>query len=191
MVLLRPLDLGDVPRNVRASLKGRHHHRKRHWRYLKRERVYIRAERDLLPLSGAPTFGVERLCFRRRSGREVVVDSPGKLSLGPPAHPFYEASDREPRRLSMAKPSRISRENIRISRGLRYGPVSKEGRTASPRNKMTDYYIKRAEQLRRPNADRCGKSAVDIVFTKTVKIEEKEPEKEIRQLAAREGAWDK
>jgi conjugal transfer pilus assembly protein TraB len=176
MVLLRPLDNGHLPRNVRVPLKGSVIIGNAIGD-LSSERVYIRAERMSLVERGGSFTDTELSAYvsgedGREGMRGVVVDRSGQIIARAAFAAFLNgaagAADTLFNLRSLDSDSKTKGMDI-----LRGGALQ-GGTTAM--NKMTDYYIKRAEQLQ-PAIQIAAGRVVDVVFTKTVKVGEKDLKK--------------
>ncbi|HSX38485.1 MAG TPA: TraB/VirB10 family protein [Chlamydiales bacterium] len=173
MVLLRPLDHGHLPKNVRVPLKGSIIIGNAIGD-LSSERVYIRAERMTLVECGGSFRETELSAYisgedGREGMRGVVVDRSGQIVARAAFAAFLQGTGSGIEAAFNAKAfENLTEQHPNLSM-LRYGPM--QGSTTAL-NKMTDYYIKRAEQLQ-PAIQIAAGRIVDIVFTKTVKIGEK------------------
>ncbi len=173
MVLLRPLDNGHLPRNVRVPLKGSVIIGSAIGD-ISSERVYIRAERMSLVERGGSFSETELSAYisgedGREGMRGVVVDRSGQIVLRAAFAAFLQGASQGAEAALHTKAFEHMAEKVPGLEGLRYGPV--QGSTTAL-NKMTDYYIKRAEQLQ-PAIQIAAGRVVDVIFTKTVKIGEK------------------
>jgi len=173
MVLLRPLDNGNLPRNVRVPLKGSVIIGNAIGD-ISSERVYIRAERMSLVERGGSFSETELSAYvsgedGREGMRGVVVDRSGQIVARAAFAAFLQGVGSGAEAALNAKAFENLAEKHPNLEMLRYGPLQ-GGTTAL--NKMTDYYIKRAEQLQ-PAIQIAAGRVVDVVFTKTVKIGEK------------------
>lgn len=188
MVLLRPLDNGNLPRNVRVPLKGSIIIGNAIGD-ISSERVYIRAERMSLIERGGSFAETELSAYvsgedGREGMRGVVVDRSGQIITRAAFAAFLQGVGSGAEAALNGKAFENLAEKYPHLEGLRYGPV--QGGTAAL-NKMTDYYIKRAEQLQ-PAIQIAAGRVVDIVFTKTVKIGEKNLKKKFdMERAAKRG----
>jgi conjugal transfer pilus assembly protein TraB len=184
MVLLRPLDNGNLPRNVRVPLKGSIIIGNAIGD-ISSERVYIRAERMSFIERGGSFAETELSAYvsgedGREGMRGVVVDRSGQIITRAAFAAFLQGVGSGAEAALNAKAFENLAEKYPHLEGLRYGPV--QGGTAAL-NKMTDYYIKRAEQLQ-PAIQIAAGRVVDIVFTKTVKIGEKNLKKKFEMERA-------
>jgi conjugal transfer pilus assembly protein TraB len=173
MVLLRPLDNGNLPRNVRVPLKGSIIIGNAIGD-ISSERVYIRAERMSLIERGGSFAETELSAYvsgedGREGMRGIVVDRSGQIVARAAFAAFLQGVGSGAEAALNTKAFENLADKHPHVEGLRYGPI--QGSTAAL-NKMTDYYIKRAEQLQ-PAIQIAAGRVVDIVFTKTVKIGEK------------------
>ncbi len=186
MVLLRPLDNGQLPRNVRVPLKGS---------ILlgnaigdiSSERVYVRGERMTLVERNGSFIETEVSAYvsgedGREGMRGVVVDRSGQIvtraafaamlqGLGQGVMSSFQVNMDKDKDGKVANPFQYAFGNA----GLHGG--------ASAMGKLSDYYIKRAEQLQ-PAIQIAAGRVVDIVFTKTVRIGEKDLKKKFEMERA-------
>jgi conjugal transfer pilus assembly protein TraB len=183
MLLLRPLDNGKLPRNVRVALKGSVIIGNAIGD-IASERVYVRAERMTLVERSGSFIETEVTAYvSGEDGREglrgVVVDRSGQIIARAAVASFLEGvSDGVQGALNnqtiqkLAEASRPSQTILDVdmlrSSGLQGGSTAL--------NKLAEYYIKRAEQLQ-PAIQIAAGRVVDIIFTKTVKIGEKDLKK--------------
>jgi conjugal transfer pilus assembly protein TraB len=186
MVLLRPLDNGQLPRNVRVPLKGSVIVGNAIGD-ISSERVYIRAERlTLVEKNGSFAETEVSAYVSGEDGREgmrgVVVDRSGQIvtraafaailqgvGLGLEASISNHLIDQHSKKGNII----LSPDFIR--------PAQQGSSTAL--GKLTDYYIKRAEQLQ-PAIQVAAGRVVDVVFTKSVKIGEKDLKKKFEMQRA-------
>lgn len=179
MVLLRPLDQGNLPRNVRVPLKGSVIIGNAIGD-ISSERVYIRAERMSLVERDGSFVETELSAYvsgedGREGMRGVVVDRSGQIVARAAFAAFLQGAGQGAEAALNAKAFEKMADKYSSLEMLRYGPIQ-GGTTAL--NKMTDYYIKRAEQLQ-PAIQVAAGRVVDIIFTRTVKIGEKNLKKKL------------
>jgi conjugal transfer pilus assembly protein TraB len=183
MVLLRPLDNGKLPRNVRVALKGSVIIGNAIGD-IASERVYVRAERmTLVERSGSFVETEVTAYVSGEDGREglrgVVVDRSGQIITRAAFASFLQGvgdgiqgalNNQTIQKLAEAnRPSKtILDVDMLRSSGMQGGTTAL--------NKLAEYYIKRAEQLQ-PAIQVAAGRVVDIIFTKTVKIGEKDLKK--------------
>lgn len=179
MVLLRPLDNGHLPRNVRVPLKGSVIIGSAIGD-ISSERVYIRAERmSLIERDGAFSETDLSAYISGEDGREgmrgVVVDRSGQIVARAAFAAFLQGASQGAQTALQTKAFEHMSQKVPGLEGLHYGPI--QG-TTTALNKMTDYYIKRAEQLQ-PAIQIAAGRVVDVIFTKSVKIGEKDLKKKL------------
>jgi len=177
MVLLRPLDNGNLPRNVRVPLKGSVIIGNAIGD-ISSERVYIRAERMSLVERGGSFVETDLSAYvsgedGREGMRGVVVDRSGQIVARAAFAAFLQGVGAGAEAAVNAKAFDGLVEKHPGLESLRFGPL--QGSTTAL-NKLTDYFIKRAEQLQ-PAIQIAAGRVVDVVFTKTVKIGEKDLKK--------------
>lgn len=195
MVLLRPLDNGKLPRNVRVALKGSVIIGNAIGD-IASERVYVRTERMTLVERNGSFIETEISAYvSGEDGREglrgVVVDRSGQIIVRAAAASVLEGiSDGIQGALNnqtiqkLAEASRPSQTILDVDM-LRSSAL--QG-SSTALNKLAEYYIKRAEQLQ-PAIQVAAGRVVDIIFTKTVKIGEKDLKKKFdkeRELKIKE-----
>lgn len=195
MVLLRPLDNGKLPRNVRVALKGSVIIGNAIGD-IASERVYVRTERMTLVERNGSFIETEVSAYvSGEDGREglrgVVVDRSGQIIVRAAAASVLEGiSDGIQGALNnqtiqkLAEASRPSQTILDVD--MLRSSALQGGSTAL--NKLAEYYIKRAEQLQ-PAIQVAAGRVVDIIFTKTVKIGEKDLKKKFdkeRELKIKE-----
>ena len=182
MILLRPLDNGRLPRNVRVPLKGSIIIGNAIGD-ISSERVYVRAERMTLVERGGSFVETEVSAYvSGEDGREglrgVVVDRSGQIisrvafaailqGIGQTLQGTLNNQTIEKLAQTNADKTILNVDMLRNS-----GFVG--GSTAL--NKLSEYYIKKSEQLQ-PTIQIAAGRVVDVVFTKTVKIGEKDLKK--------------
>jgi len=183
MILLRPLDNGKLPRNVRVALKGSVIIGNAIGD-MASERVYVRAERMTLVERNGSFIETEVTAYvSGEDGREglrgVVVDRSGQIITRAAFASFLQGvgdgiqgalNNQTIQKLAEAnRPSKtILDVDMLRSSGMQGGTTAL--------SKLAEYYIKRAEQLQ-PAIQVAAGRVVDIIFTKTVKIGEKDLKK--------------
>ena len=183
MLLLRPLDNGKLPRNVRVALKGSVIIGNAIGD-IATERVYVRAERMTLVERNGSFIETEVTAYvSGEDGREglrgVVVDRSGQIiaratvaSVLEGVSNGIEATLNNQTIQKLAEANRPSKTILDVdmlrSSGLQGASTAL--------NKLAEYYIRRAEQLQ-PAIQVAAGRVVDIIFTKTVKIGEKDLKK--------------
>lgn len=186
MILLRPLDNGKLPRNIRVPLKGSVIIGNAIGD-IASERVYIRAERmTLVERSGAFVETEISAYVSGEDGREgvrgVVVDRSGQIMTRAAFAAFLQGvSQAVQATLNHQTIQKMADESPRstlLDLDMYRNSAFQGGATAL--NKMADYYIKRAEQLQPAIQVGAGR-IVDVIFTKTVKIGEKDLKKKFDQ----------
>lgn len=179
MVLLRPLDNGQLPRNVRVPLKGSIILGNAIGD-ISSERVYVRGERmTLVERNGSFVETEVSAYISGEDGREgmrgVVVDRSGQIitraafaaalqGLGQGAMAAFQVNLDKNKEGNVVNPFQYAFGNAALHSG------------ASAMGRMSDYFIKRAEQLQ-PAIQIAAGRVVDVIFTKTVKIGEKDLKK--------------
>jgi conjugal transfer pilus assembly protein TraB len=182
MILLRPLDNGRLPRNVRVPLKGSIIIGNAIGD-LSSERVYVRAERlTLVERSGSFVETEVSAYVSGEDGREglrgVVVDRSGQIITRAAFAAFLQGIGQTVEATLnnqvIEKLAETTKDQTILNVDLLRSSALQGGSTAL--NKLADYYIKRAEQLQ-PAIQIAAGRVVDVVFTKTVKIGEKDLKK--------------
>ena len=191
MMLLRPLSNGQLPRNVRVPLKGSVIIANAIGD-INSERVYIRAERmTLVEKNGAFNETEISAYVSGEDGREgmrgVVVDRSGKIITRAAFAAFFHG-------IGQAIESVLHNQSVKEHINSTFGSKDEEGKsspsiilnadtfghiekgTSSAVGKLSDYYIKRAEQLQ-PAIQIAAGRVVDVVFTKSVRFGEKDLKK--------------
>ena len=182
MMLIRPLDQGKLPKNVRVPLKGS---------VLicnaigdiASERVYIRGERMTLVQPNGDFIETEISAYisgedGREGMRGVVVDRSGRILTRAGFAAFLQGiSSTVQATLNNQTLEKISKvgDNQTILNVDMLRDSALQGATSSL-DRLSEYYIKRAEQLQ-PTIQIAAGRVVDIVFTKTVKIGESDLKK--------------
>lgn len=178
MVLLRPLDNGKLPRNVKVPLKGSVIIGNA-LGDLASERVYIRAERMTLVRKNGDFVETEVSAYisgedGREGMRGVVVDRSGSIIARAAFAAFLQGIGQGVQATlnnqTLEKLARNSADQTILNLDMVRSSAFQGGSTAL--SKLSDYYIKRAEQLQ-PAIQLAAGCMVDIVFTKTVKVGEK------------------
>ncbi len=195
MMLLRPLDNGQLPRKVRVPLKGSVILGNAIGD-ISSERVYIRAERMTLVEKNGSFIETEISGYvsgedGREGMRGVVVDRSGKIVARAAFAALFQGIGQGLQAAIDAnvihKITERNKENGSsvILNSDMFRPVQQGTGTAF--GKLTDYYIKRSEQLQ-PTIQIAAGRVVDVVFTKSVKIGEKDLKKkfEMQRAAKRE-----
>lgn len=194
MILLRPLDNGKLPRNVRVALKGSVIIGNAIGD-MSTERVYVRTERlTLVERNGSFVETEVTGYISGEDGREgirgVVVDRSGQIITRAAFASFLQGvSQTVQATLNNQVIQKLAEESPRstiLDLDMYSNSAFQGGSTAL--SKMADYYIKRAEQLQ-PAIQIAAGRVVDVIFTKTVKIGEKDLKKKLdkeRELNMRE-----
>lgn len=194
MILLRPLDDGKLPRNVRVGLKGSVVIGNAIGD-MATERVYVRAERMTLVERNGSFVETEVSGYvsgedGREGVRGVVVDRSGQIiTRAAFASSLQGVSQTIQAVLNNQVIQKLAQETPRstiLDLDMYRNSAFQGGATAL--SKMADYYIKRAEQLQ-PAIQVAAGRVVDIIFTKTVKVGEKDLKKKLdkeRELKMRE-----
>jgi conjugal transfer pilus assembly protein TraB len=182
MILLRPLDNGRLPRKVRVPLKGSIIIGNAIGD-ISSERVYVRAERlTLVERSGSFVETEVSAYVSGEDGREglrgVVVDRSGQIITRAAFAAFLQGIGQTVEATLnnqvIEKLAETTKDQTILNVDLLRSSALQGGSTAL--NKLADYYIKRAEQLQ-PAIQIAAGRVVDVVFTKTVKIGEKDLKK--------------
>lgn len=182
MVLLRPLDNGRLPKNVRVPLKGS---------VLicnaigdiASERVYVRGERMTLVQPNGEFVETEVSAYisgedGREGMRGVVVDRSGRILTRAGFASFLQGvSSGIQAALNNQTLEKISKvgDSQTILNVDTFRDSALQGASSSL-DRLSAYYIKRAEQLQ-PTIQIAAGRVVDIVFTKTVKVGEQNLQK--------------
>lgn len=194
MLLLRPLDNGKLPRNVRVALKGSVIIGNAIGD-MATERVYVRTERlTLVERNGSFVETEVTGYISGEDGREgirgVVVDRSGQIISRAAFASFLQGVSQTVQAvLNNQVIQKLAEESPRstiLDLDMYRNSAFQGGSTAL--SKMADYYIKRAEQLQ-PAIQIAAGRVVDVIFTKTVKIGEKDLKKKLdkeRELQLRE-----
>jgi conjugal transfer pilus assembly protein TraB len=185
MVLLRPLDNGQLPRKVRVPLKGSILIGNAIGD-LSTERVYIRAERLTLVEKSGDFVETEVTAYisgedGREGMRGVVVDRSGQIITRAAFAALLQGMGQGVESTFNAQHN--SKENSNIPAWQLFGQISQNSAAhggATALGKLADYYIKRAEQLQ-PAIQIAAGRVVDIVFTKSVKVGEKDLKRQLTQ----------
>lgn len=194
MMLLRPLDNGKLPKNVKVLLKGSIIIGNAIGD-ISTERVYVRAERMTLVDKGGSFIETDITAYvsgedGREGMRGVVVDRSGQIITRAAFAAFFQGvgqtfqatlNNQTIEKLAETVPSKTILDVDMFRNG------AAQGGTAAL-NKLAEYYIKRAEQLQ-PAIQIAAGRVVDIVFTKTVKLGEQDLKKKLaheRELKIRE-----
>lgn len=186
MVLLRPLDNGKLPRNVRVLLKGSVIIGNAIGD-IASERVYVRAERMTLVERNGSFIETELSAYvSGEDGREglrgVVVDRSGQIITRAAFASFLQGIGQTVEGVlnnqSIEKLAKTSANASILNLDMFRTSAMQGGTTAL--GKMADYYIKRAEQLQ-PTIQIAAGRVVDVIFTKTIKIGEKDLKKKLEK----------
>lgn len=182
MILLRPLDNGKLPRKVRVPLKGSIIIGNAIGD-ISSERVYVRAERMTLVEKNGSFVETEISAYvSGEDGREglrgVVVDRSGaiisRVAFASVLQGIAQTIQGTLNNQTIEKLAQTNSDktilNIDMLRNSAF-----QGSTAAA-NKLAEYYIKKSEQLQ-PAIQIAAGRVVDIVFTKTIKIGEKDLKK--------------
>lgn len=184
MVLLRPLDNGKLPRNVRVPLKGSVIIGNAIGD-ISSERVYIRAERlTLVERNGSFVETEVSAYVSGEDGREglrgVVVDRSGQIITRAAFAAFLQGVgqtlEATLNNQTIEKLAEVNGKKTILDIDLYRSSAIQGGATAL--SKLSEYYIKRAEQLQ-PAIQIAAGRVVDIIFTKTVKVGEKDLKKKL------------
>lgn len=182
MVLIRPLDDGKLPRKVRVPLKGSIIIGNAIGD-ISSERVYIRAERmSLVERNGSFVETEISAYVSGEDGREgmrgVVVDRSGQIiSRGAFAAFLQGVGQTVEATLNnqvIEKLAETTKDQTILNVDLLRTGALQGGSVAL--NKLAEYYIKRAEQLQ-PAIQIAAGRIVEVVFTKTVKVGERDLKK--------------
>ncbi len=185
MMLLRPLDDGKLPRGVRVALKGSVIIGNAIGD-IASERVYVRAERMTLVERNGSFVETEISAYiSGEDGREglrgVVVDRSGQIITRAAFAAFLQG-------VNESLQATLNNQTIE-----KLAEVNHPGRTILDvdtfRNaafqggstglaKLSEYYIKRAEQLQ-PAIQVAAGRVVDVIFTKTVRVGENDLKKRL------------
>jgi conjugal transfer pilus assembly protein TraB len=184
MVLLKPLDQGKLPRNVRVALKGSIIIGNA-LGDLSTERVYIRAERMTLVDRTGDFVETEVTAYvsgedGREGMRGVVVDRSGQIIARAAFASFLQGIgqgiEATLNNQTIEKLAGATGDKTLLNVDMFRSSGIQGGTTAL--NKLADYYIKRAEQLQ-PAIQVAAGRVVDVVFTKTIKVGEKDLKKKL------------
>lgn len=194
MVLLRPLDNGKLPRNVKVPLKGSIIIGNAIGD-ISSERVYVRAERlTLVERNGSFVETEVSAYVSGEDGREglrgIVVDRSGQIITRAAFASFLQGIGQTVEAIlnnqTIEKLSEVTPNKTILNLDMFRTSAIQGGATAL--GKMADYYIKRAEQLQ-PAIQIAAGRVVDVIFTKTVKIGERDLKKKLdreRELRLKE-----
>lgn len=184
MVLLRPLDNGKLPRNVRVPLKGSVIIGNAIGD-MASERVYIRAERMTLVEKNGSFIETELSAYvSGEDGREglrgVVVDRSGQIITRAAFASFLSGVSQTVQATlnnqTIEKLAETGGKKTILDIDLYRNSAFQGGTTAL--DKLSEYYIKRAEQLQ-PAIQVAAGRIVDVIFTKTVRLGEKDLKKKL------------
>lgn len=182
MVLLRPLDNGKLPRNIRVPLKGSVIIGNAIGD-IASERVYIRAERMTLVDRGGSFTETELTAYvSGEDGREglrgVVVDRSGQIITRAAFASFLSGVSQTVQATlnnqTIEKLAGTNKQKTILDIDLYRNSAFQGGATAL--DKLSEYYIRRAEQLQ-PAIQIAAGRVVDVIFTKTVRIGERDLKK--------------
>lgn len=194
MVLLRPLDNGKLPRNVRIPLKGSVIIGNAIGD-IASERVYIRAERMTLVERNGSFVETEISAYvSGEDGREglrgVVVDRSGQIITRAAFAAFLQGVgqtiEATLNNQTLEKLAGTNKNKTILDVDLYRSSAIQGGATAL--SKLSEYYIKRAEQLQ-PAIQIAAGRVVDIIFTKAVRVGETDLKKKLdkeRELKMKE-----
>lgn len=192
-MLLRPLSSGKLPRNVRVALKDSMILASAYGD-LANERVYVRADRMTLVHPNGDFVETEISAYvsgedGREGVRGIVVDRSGAIiARAAFASTLQGIASGIQASLNNQTLSKLSKEsNSRVILDVdTFRNAGVQGATTGL-NKLADYYIKRAEQLQ-PSIQVASGRIVDLIFTRGVKIGEKDLKKklEIERSLAKE-----
>jgi len=184
MVLLRPLDDGKLPRHVKVPLKGSVIIGNAIGD-IASERVYIRAERMTLVQRNGDFIETDVSAYvsgedGREGMRGIVVDRSGSIISRAAFASFLQGVgqgiEATLNNQTLEKLARVSSDQTILNIDMLRTSGLQGGATAL--NKLSDYYIKRAEQLQ-PAIQIAAGRTVEIVFTKTVKVGESDLRKKL------------
>ncbi|MCK4934349.1 MAG: TraB/VirB10 family protein [Simkaniaceae bacterium] len=184
MVLLRPLDNGKLPKNVSVPLKGSVIIGNAIGD-IASERVYIRSERMTLVQKNGDFVETEISAYvsgedGREGMRGVVVDRSGSIITRAAFASFLQGIGQGLEgylnNQTLSKLARTSSDQSILNLDMARTSTLQGGNTAL--NKLSEYYIKRAEQLQ-PAIQVAAGRIVDIIFTKTIKVGEKDLKKKL------------
>ena len=196
MVLLRPLDNGKLPKRVKVPLKGSVIIGNAIGD-LSSERVYIRAERMTLVQKSGDFIETEVTAYisgedGREGMRGVVVDRSGQMIARAAFAAFLQGVGQTVQATLnnqvIEKLARVSADKSILNLDMLRNGAFQGGSTAL--TKISDYMIKRAEQLQ-PAIQIAAGRVVDIVFTKSVRVGENALKKKLeheRELKRRDHA---
>lgn len=184
MMLLRPIDNGKLPKGVKVMLKGSIIIGNAIGD-IATERVYIRAERMTLVDKGGSFIETDISAYisgedGREGMRGVVVDRSGQIVTRAAFAAFLNGvgqtiqatlNNQVIEKLAETTPNKTILDIDMFRNGAFQGG-------SAALSKLSDYYIKRAEQLQ-PAIQVAAGRVVDIVFTKTVKLGEKDLKKKL------------
>jgi len=182
MILLRPLDNGKLPRNVRVPLKGSIIIGNAIGD-ISSERVYVRAERMTLVERNGSFVETEISAYiSGEDGREglrgVVVDRSGsiisRVAFAAVLQGIGETLQGTLNNQTIEKLAQTNSSKTILNIDMLRNSAFQGGGAAF--NKLSEYYVKKAEQLQ-PAIQIAAGRVVDVVFTKTVKIGEKDLKK--------------
>lgn len=185
MMLLRPLDDGKLPRGVRVALKGSVVIGNAIGD-IASERVYVRAERMTLVERNGSFVETEITAYvSGEDGREglrgVVVDRSGQIITRAAFASFLQGvNDSVQATLNNQVIQKLSETNRPGQTLLDVDTFRNAGFQggSTALSKLSEYYIKRAEQLQ-PAIQVAAGRVVDIIFTKTVRIGENDLKKKL------------
>lgn len=184
MVLLRPLDNGKLPRNVRVPLKGSVIIGNAIGD-IASERVYVRTERMTLVEKNGSFIETEISAYvSGEDGREglrgVVVDRSGQIVTRAAFASFLSGISQTVQATlnnqTIEKLAKVNGKKTILDIDLYRNSAFQGGVTAL--DKLSEYYIKRAEQLQ-PAIQVAAGRIVDVIFVKTVKVGEKDLKKKL------------
>lgn len=184
MVLLRPLDNGKLPRNVRVPLKGSVIIGNAIGD-IASERVYVRTERMTLVEKNGSFIETEISAYvSGEDGREglrgVVVDRSGQIVTRAAFASFLSGISQTVQATlnnqTIEKLAEVNGKKTILDIDFYRNSAFQGGVTAL--DKLSEYYIKRAEQLQ-PAIQVAAGRIVDVIFVKTVKIGEKDLKKKL------------
>jgi conjugal transfer pilus assembly protein TraB len=183
MVLLRPLDNGKLPRKVAVPLKGSIIIGNAIGD-ISSERVYVRAERMTLVERDGSFVETEVSAYvSGEDGREglrgVVVDRSGaiisRVAFSAVLQGVAQTIQGTLNNQTIEKLAQTNSDKTILNIDMLRNSAFQGGSAAA--NKLADYYIKKSEQLQ-PAIQIAAGRIVDVVFTKTVKIGEKDLKKQ-------------
>lgn len=186
MILLRPLDNGKLPRQVRVPLKGSIIIGNAIGD-ISSERVYIRAERMTLVERNGSFVETEISAYvSGEDGREglrgIVVDRSGQIiarvAFSAILQGIGQTLQGTLNNQTIEKLAQTNSDRTILNVDMLRNSAFAGGSTAL--NKLAEYYVKKSEQLQ-PTIQIASGRVVDVIFTKNVKIGERDLKKKFDQ----------